>query len=451
VPETATLPAHEDLFGRVGVEAEYDHLLRGTPGLRSSTVDVVRRRLRAEEYRPAADGGSLVLTIDAFIQQIAQDKLRKAVEDVNKAEWGAAVVMDPQTGEVLAMASIPDFDPTDPAPEGYERLNAEQQIDAQVIWRNRAISDAYEPGSVFKPFVCSCALEEKLVQIDQVFSINGPVHMFGRRSIRDTHPYGSLAVHEIISKSSNIGMGMIGGLAGMERLNRYVRSFGFGDVTGVGLPGEHTGLVQNFDNWNPSFSPQSVPIGQEVAVTPVQIAAGFSVFCNGGVLLRPRIVRGIIGPDGQTIADYSRPIPIRRVLSEDIATMFRQRALVETVTDGTGKMAKLDDYQLFGKTGTAQIAGGGHGYQSGKYVASFVAGAPSDHPRVVCLVSVYKPSKGSYYGGVVAAPVVKEIIAETLAYLQVPPELTPEQPTGAAGRKGARTDTRTNGNGTGGD
>jgi cell division protein FtsI/penicillin-binding protein 2 len=220
---------------------------------------------------------------------------------------------------------------------------------------------------------------------------------------------------------------MVGGRCGMERLHRFVRSFGFGDITGVGLPGEHTGMVQDFSRWNPSFSPQSIPIGQEIAITPIQIVTAFSVFCNGGVLLRPRVVRGIIGPDGATLADYSRPIAVRRVLEEATAEMFRQRALVETVTDGTGKSAKLDEYQVFGKTGTAQVARpGGHGYLPGKYVGSFVGGAPSDNPRAVVLVSIYKPSKEGYYGGTVAAPAVKEILAETLAYMQVPPELAAE-------------------------
>lgn len=423
IPATAELPAHEDLVGRLGVEAQYDELLRGRPGLRAATVDVVRRRVRAEDYIPAEDGCTLVLTIDAFLQQMVEDKLRKAVLEMHKAEWGAAVVIDPQTGEVLAMASAPDFDPANPAPPGYERLTPEQQIEAQVIWRNRAISDAYEPGSVFKPFVASCALDEGLVNIDQVFPINGPVHIFGRRSIRDTHPYGSLAVHEIVSKSSNIGMGMIGAKAGLERLHRWVRSFGFGDETGIGLPIEHTGIVQSFDKWNPSFSPQSIPIGQEISVTPIQIVSAFSVFCNGGVLLRPRIVRGVIGPDGETVEDCSRPVPIRRVLSTATAEMFRQRALVETVRTGTGKLAQLEDWQVFGKTGTAQVAApGGRGYQSGKYVASFVAGAPARHPQVVVLVSIIKPTARGYYGGVVSAPIVKEIIAEALTYMQVPPE-----------------------------
>jgi cell division protein FtsI/penicillin-binding protein 2 len=418
-------PPFEDLCGREGIEAEYDAILAGVPGRRTLTVDVGRRAVRAAEdgFRPAVDGATLVLTVDAYIQQVAQKVLAETVRKYG-AEWGATVVLDPMSGEVLAMATMPDYELTEPVPPGFNDMQEADQEAVRARWRNRAVSDAFEPGSVFKPFIASCALDEGIVHIDEVFAINGPVHNFGRRTIRDTHAYPSLALHEIISKSSNIGMGLVGGRCGMERLHRFVRSFGFGDITGVGLPGEHAGLVQDYARWNPSYSPQSIPIGQEIAITPIQIVTAFSVFCNGGILLRPRIVRGIIGPDGATLADYSRPIAVRRVLDEATAELFRKRALVETVTDGTGKNAQLDEYQVFGKTGTAQVAQpGGRGYEAKKFVGSFVGGAPSDQPRAVVLVSIYKPSKEGYYGGTVAAPAVKAILAETLAYLQVPPEL----------------------------
>lgn len=437
-PEGET--AFEDLRGRAGVEGEYDDLLTGRPGRQTVIVDVGRRAVRApaDAFEPALDGATLVLTIDAYIQQVAQKVLGEAAAKYG-AEWAAAVVLDPQSGEVLAMATVPDFDPAAAVPADFASLKPPQQEEIAESWRNRAVADSFEPGSVFKPFIASQALDENVVRIDEVFAINGPVRDFGRRTIRDTHPYGSLALHEIISKSSNIGMGMVGARCGMERLYRYVRAMGFGDITGVGLPGEHTGLVQDFSRWNASFSPQSIPIGQEIAITPIQIVTAFSVFCNGGVLMRPRIVRGLIGPDGETLADNSRPIAIRRVISEQTATMFRKDALVEVVTDGTGKTAKLDEYQVFGKTGTAQIAKpGGHGYLPGKYVGSFIGGAPSDHPRVVVLVSIYKPSKEGYYGGTVAAPAVKEIIADTLAYMQVPPELTVD----SSGARGTPTKRR---------
>jgi len=432
-----------DLQGLAGVEQAFDGVLRGKPGKWAGTVDVSRRSVRslAQDVEAAVDGATLVLTIDAYVQEVAEGALRKAVQK-HKAAWGAVVVIDPQSGEVLAMAAVPDFDPAQAVPPGFGELSRTQQEEVQTRWRDRAVSDSYEPGSAFKPFIASSALEEGLTRIDEVFAINGPVHSFGRRTIHDTHPYGALAFHEIISKSSNIGMGLVGARCGMDRLYRYVRSFGFGDITGVGLPGEHTGLVQDFSRWNPSFSPQSVPIGQEIAVTPIQLATAFSVFCNGGVLLRPRIVRGVIGPDGETLADYSRPIAVRRVLSEATAETFRKEALAETVSSGTGKSAAVPGYQVFGKTGTAQIAQPeGHGYVSGSYVGTFIGGAPLERPRVVALVSIYRPTEAGYYGGVVAAPAVKEVLAATLAYMQVPPELSlePDEPRGARpGRRAAR-------------
>lgn len=416
-----------DAQGLAGVEAQFDSLMRGAAGQWAATVDVSRRQLRAEEdaFRPARDGASVVLTIDAVIQQIAQEELAAAVGK-HAAEWGVAVVIDPQSGELLAMAIQPDFDPADPVPDGFGEMSAARQEAVKTLWRNRAVSDAYEPGSVFKPFIAVCALDDRIVRIDEVFAINGPEHSFGRRRIRDTHGYDRLPVHEIISKSSNIGMGMIGARCGMQRLHDYVRRFGFGQPTGVQLPGESSGLVLAFDQWNPSYSPQSIPIGQEVAVTPIQLVSAFSAFSNGGWLLAPRVVRGVVRADGHTLQDHSRPIQVRRVLSEATAEMFRQRALVETVREGTGKPAALKDYQVFGKTGTAQIARqGGGGYLPGCYVGSFIGGAPADSPRIVVLVSIYKPTKDGYYGGVVAAPAVKEIIARTLAYLRVPPVPVP--------------------------
>ncbi|MGD8453109.1 MAG: penicillin-binding protein 2 [Phycisphaerae bacterium] len=410
--------------GLAGSELQYDQALGGSEGYRVSTVDAQRRRLRTrvEEYVPPQDGASIVLTIDVHVQQQTELHLRNAVETF-KARWGAAVVMDPQSGEILAMATMPDYDPAAPIPPGLSGAALER---AQETLQNRAIAHAYEPGSVFKPFIAAMALEDGVTRLDEVFQINGPTRQFGRRTIHDTHAYSSLPLHEVISRSSNIGMSILGGRCGNDRLYRYVRSYGFGDLTGITLPGEHTGLVQDFSRWS-GYSSQSIPIGQEIAVTGVQIAAAFSVFANGGVLYRPRIVRGVVDAEGNTILDCSRPVALRRLLSRETADRFREEALVETCMSsiGTGKNAQIEGYRTFGKTGTAQVAiPGERGYRSGQYVGSFVGGAPADNPRVVCLVSIYRPSSGKYYGGTVAAPAVGSILADTLAYMQVPPEVT---------------------------
>lgn len=411
-----------DQVGLAGVEQAFDEYLGGRDGRRSWIVDEKRSFIeeRVEEFVPPQDGCSVVLTIDAFVQSRTEHHLRAAVEQF-KAEWGTAVVLDPQSGEVLAMATYPSFSPENAIPAGLEGAALEAARDRL---HNRAVAGAYEPGSMFKPFIVACALEDGLTRWGEIYAINGPTRQFGSRTIHDTHAYASLTLEEVISKSSNIGMGMLGLRCGNARLNEYVRRFGFGDPTGVTLPGEHDGLVQDFARWG-SFSTTSIPIGQEIAITPLQLAAAFSVFCNGGLLHRPRIVRGILGPDGRVVEDLSHPIATRRVISEQTARDVRLKSLVEVVNSGTGKQAAIVDYQVFGKTGTAQIANpNGRGYLPGKYMGSFIGGAPSDYPRAVAVVSLFKPSGGKYYGGTVSAPAVADILADTLKYMQVPPERT---------------------------
>jgi cell division protein FtsI/penicillin-binding protein 2 len=417
--------------GLAGIEQAYQTWLTGEDGFRRSTVDSQRRRLQSapDSYRTPRDGHSVILTIDAHLQQRTENHLRAAVERF-KAKWGAAVLMDPNSGEVLAMASFPDFNPASPFPPDA----TEQQREAcQEHIRNRAISDSYEPGSIYKPFIVAPALEDRLARLDEMVAINGPTRQFGPRIIHDTHAYGTLSLWEVISKSSNIGMGLLGGRLGNERLHRYVRSWGFGDPTGIGLPGEHDGIVRDFSRWGP-YSTQSIPIGQELSVTPIQVVTAFSVLCNDGVLYRPRIVRGIVDAEGETILDASQPVAIRRVLSPETARDIRHRALAQTVISGTGQKAALDDWQVFGKTGTAQIARpNGKGYLPGAYVGSFVGGAPLGQPRVAVVVSLYHTGGREYYGGTVAAPAAGDIIAEALEYMQVPTERVSKGSGGALG------------------
>ena len=406
--------------GLAGVEYQFNDDLTGTDGEAYSTVDVRRRcvRIDPDEYQPPQDGASVVLTIDAFIQQRVEAHLKEAFEEHNP-EWATAVVIDPRSGEVLAMASLPGFDPAAPIPPG---LSEEEADEAWARLRNRVVSDSFEPGSVFKPFVAGPAIDAGLTNLDEVFAVNGPIHMFGSRRIKDVHAYGVLPFYKVISKSSNIGMGMLGERCGNERLNEFVRRFGFGDLTGIDLPGEHPGLLQDYSRWT-NYSTQSIPIGQEICVTPLQLLTAFATYCNDGVLMRPRIVRGVIEADGTTRDDRSKPVAIRRVLDRESARLFRMRALVDVVNDGTGKLVQLDNYQVFGKSGTAQVAApNGRGYIPGAYAGSFVAGAPAELPKLAVMVTVYRPRPGrKYYGGTVAAPTVREILRDTLEYLRVPP------------------------------
>lgn len=412
--------------GLAGIEQSFHAVLSGAPGQRVSTVDARRRRLapHPDQFVEPRDGASVVLTLDAHLQQCTENHLRSAVETF-KAQWGTAVLIDVRSGEVLAMANWPSFDPSNPIPATASR-NDQTKFEDRL--RNQAIASSYEPGSIFKPFVGAPALDARLVRLDETYAINGPIRQFGSRSIRDVHPYGALQFREVISKSSNIGMGILGSRCGNGRLHEFVRRFGFGDPTGIDLPGEHAGLLNDFGRWT-SFSTQSIPIGQEISVTPIQLVAAFSTLCNDGVLYRPRIVRGVVASDGTLIEDRSRPVAVRRVLSSQAVREFRERALAETVRTGTGKEARIPGYQVFGKTGTAQVARlGGGGYIPGAYVGSFLGGAPLNDPRVAVVVSIYRPSGGTYYGGTVAAPTAGRILADALHYLKVPYELTLDDP-----------------------
>lgn len=409
--------------GLAGIELEFQKELQGVDGARQATVDSRRRRLRnhVENFVPPKDGAHIVLTLDAHVQERTEHHLR-AAREAFKADWATAVVMDPQSGEVLAMATSPAFDPHNPIPAG---LSGKQLEAAQQRLQNRAIAHDYEPGSIFKPFIAGPAVAEGLVSLDDMFAINGPARRFGRRTIHDVHAYDRLALHEVISRSSNIGMGLLAERLGNARLHRYIRSFGFGEPTGIRLPGESAGAVHRLQDWT-SYSTQSVVIGQEMSQTALQMLTAFSALANDGLLLRPRIVRGMLSPNGEVVEDYSAPQEVRRVMDAEGARRFRMNALVEVVMGetGTGKRAQIPGYRVFGKTGTAQISiPGRRGYLSGHYIGSFVGGAPADEPRVVVIVSIYHPTGRAYYGGTVAAPAVGAILADTLRYMQVPPEL----------------------------
>lgn len=409
--------------GRAGIEQAYDEFLRGHDGERVSTVDLSGRRLRLDEqdYRPPVDGATVVLAIDVQLQQRVERHLQAAFEK-HHPTWSSAVVLDPHTGEVLAMALAPTFDPAQPIPPASEGPALQH---AKEVLRNRAVADAFEPGSIFKPFIGAMALEAGLVRLDEVFQIDGPARRFGRRIVHDTHAYDALEFRHVISHSSNIGMALLGERLGNECLYKYVVRWGFGIPTQIELPGEHDGLVQQFHRWN-GYSTQSIPMGQEIAATPIQLIRAFAAFSSDGVAFQPRSVRGVIGADGALLEDDSQPRNAVRILSEDAAREFREDALAAVMSpEGTGRNLNLDGYRIFGKTGTAQLArpaSEGGGYAPNAYVGSFVCGGPVDDPRVAVLVTTYHPTGEAYYGGTVAGPAAVSILEDALAYLGVPPE-----------------------------
>lgn len=400
-----------DEKGLEGIELSFDNVLSGKPGYKLIVRDALQRQIITPdaEVRLPRHGNDVVLTIDANIQRITEEELEIAWKKW-KPSSATAIVMDPMTGEVLAMANYPTFDPNH-----FKKYPANAR-------RNLAITDCYEPGSLMKPLVISGVFEQGLARPDDVFFCeNGSGNIEGR-ILRDTHSYGNLTVSEIIAHSSNIGMAKIGMLMGNERMYQYLRQFNFGERTGIELPGEIGGIFRPVKQWSKKYSLISISIGHEIAVTPIQFITAFCSIPNGGLLLRPKIVKSIIKNDNQTREVLQYPQPVRRVMSANVARNVMNPILMKVITEGTGKNANLLEYDVAGKTGTSQkIHGEGGRYSHEKYVGSFIAYAPADRPRMCVLVMINEPQNGEYYGGIVAAPVVREIMRRSLVYLGVEP------------------------------
>jgi len=417
-----TLAAHVlgfvgvDEQGLEGLERVFEERLAGTPGEAYVLADLRRRPIwmRPDDFTPAEDGQHLVLTIDAVIQAVTEKALAEACETFRAAS-ASAVVMDPQTGGILAMANVPTFHPA-----RYAAYPAEAR-------RNRAVTDTYPPGSSGKPFVAARALEAGVVHLGEVFYCENGYWPEAR--LHDAgHAYGNLTFEQGIIKSSNILLGKVGLRMGNRRLHAALTAFGFGRRTGVWLPGEAPGLVFPPERWT-RLSTTRVPFGQEYAVTPLQMAVAFAAFANGGKILRPRILRGVLDSRGRVVARLTEPRAAGRALRPQTARRMIDHALVGVVEEGTGRRCQVPGYRVFGKTGTAQKVDPDTGAIShSRYVAWFLAGAPADDPRLVLAVCVNEPDRSiGYYGGTVAAPVARQVLARALPYLGV----EPTEPTGA--------------------
>ena len=395
--------------GLGGLESRYDSQVRGQPGKVIVETDAHQRPVSSRIEREATSGASLELTIDQYLQNIAERELRNGVLD-NRAAGGSAMIMDPATGEILALANYPSFNPNiySKAPD--------------YVRRNRATQELYEPGSTFKIVTASAALEEHVLEPDDPVNC-APGHItFGSRTIRDVHAYGVLPFSEVIAKSSNVGAIRVGLQLGPERLGRYVNRFGFGQALGPDFNGQSAGIV-----WNPSdLTPSalaSVSMGYQVGVTPLQMATAVSSIANGGTLFQPRIVRAFV-KDGRRVA--VEPKALRRTISEQ--TALELTAMMEGVTEfGTAKAAQIDGYTVAGKTGTAAKLVGGR-YSQTDYNASFVGFLPSRKPRLTIIVVIDSPRANGYYGGAVAAPIFKRIAEASLRQLGIPPTINPAPP-----------------------
>lgn len=392
--------------GLEGLEHQYDDLLGGQPQFVAAQQDALGRVIfRQEEPEPHAPVFDLTLTIDEVIQYIAERELQRAVER-SRAKAGTAIVMDPWTGEILALANQPTYDPNN-----YQKSGAAAR-------RDRAVTDAFEPGSVFKVILAAGGLEEGVIRPgDRFFGENGAIEVSGV-TIRDPEKHGWLTVREILTQSSNVGAIKIGQKLGKSLYYHYISSFGFGSLTGLDLPGETPGLMRRPKSWS-ALSLSVLSMGQEISVTPVQIATAFSAVANGGNLVRPHVVHALQAQDGSLSREVDSVV-IRRVISAETAQTLLEM-LRGVVEDGTGKEAALEEYTVAGKTGTAQKMDPATGrYSHQKIVASFVGAVPAESPRLVILVLIDEP-EALRWGGSIAAPTFREIARDALQYLQVPP------------------------------
>jgi cell division protein FtsI (penicillin-binding protein 3) len=354
---------------------------------------------------------SIVLTLDRTLQYIVEQELSTQMQ-TSRARSGTIIVEDPQTGEILAMATAPTFNPN-----LWGAHHGDTGYSLELL-KNSAVEKVVEPGSTFKLVTAAAALDQHIVDLhDTFFCENGSWQIRGR-TIHDHEKDGWLTFTDVISHSSNIGTAKVAQRVGSDTLFRYARAFGFGMPTGCGLPGEGDGILRNPRSWNPA-SLATIAFGQEVGVTPLQMVNAYSVVANGGLLLEPRMYKGIVDEDG-IYREWKPRVPVRRVISSKTVAELRQ-ILKEVVDHGTGKEAHVDGYSIAGKTGTAQIIDPQtHQYYSDRYLASFCGIAPVESPRLVIGVFLEDP-RGSYYGGSEAAPVFARIVRDAVKYLHIEP------------------------------
>lgn len=410
---------NSDGMGLTGVELYYNKQLSGTAGRRITETDSKSKDLpdTISEFTKPVDGNDLVLTIDSMIQHFAEKTAEQALKD-NKAKAVSIVVMNPENGEILAMVNKPDYNPNDPWQKGksYNEL--------QKTWRNRAVSDTFEPGSIFKVVTADTALETNSVDVNNdKFVCDGSITI-GNRTIHcwKSTGHGTQVFPDILKNSCNVGFAQLGKKIGKEKLNEYIHKFGFGQKTGIDLPGEAKGIVKSTQSIS-DIDLATISFGQANTVTMVQYLKAFNTVANGGYFITPHVMKEIdhyddnkneeivdkkydlLGKNKQKMIDSSKAAQLRGYLER-------------VVSEGGGKNAFIDGYHIAGKTGTAQKAGVG-GYQPGKYVASFAGMAPSSNPKVTLLISIDEPDPSNYYAAQTAAPAAKQLFNDIFNYLSI--------------------------------
>jgi cell division protein FtsI (penicillin-binding protein 3) len=386
---------------KTGVEARYDDVLKGEEGAKVVYKVSGGRDYQTQVIKSPVPGRDLVLTIDATIQYYAEKELARAVAE-HEAAWGTVIVMEPFSGEILALASLPSYDVNDyPGPKN--------------AWMNRAVQLSYEPGSTFKIVTAAAVRERNRVGFSDFFDCSAGSITIGGLTIRDHERVGVLSFSKVLTESSNVGTVLFAQKLTIAEFCDTIKAFRFGTKTGIDLPREDSGIVYPPKDWNKKTSLPHVAIGYEVMATPLQILVAMNVFATGGLLVRPRVVRQ--GPE--TAEDGEGPV---RVISEKTAADLVGRVFEGVVEEGTAKLGRLDGFRIAGKTGTAQkYDRASNTYNSGKYTASFVGFVPVERPRLAMIVVLDEPKEG-YYGGQVCAPVFRDIARQALRYLRVPPE-----------------------------
>jgi cell division protein FtsI (penicillin-binding protein 3) len=396
-----------DGYGLEGIEFAYDRYLRGTDNNFTVFKDALGKVFDEKQKNDSPnDGHNIILTIDSTVQYIAENALAEGVKEYS-AKSGIAIVMEPQTGAVLAMAQVPFFNPN-----AYTDFNKQ-------LWRNRAITDPFEPGSTMKIFSAAAAIESGDVKAHDIFYCENGSYKIGRNVVHDIKKFGWLSLQQIIKYSSNIGAVKISEKVGPERLYEMFRKFGFGDKTGIDSPGETAGSLSYYKNWT-TVDTSSIAFGYGVSVSAIQLIAAVSAIANDGILMKPYFVQAITDESGQPLKQF-QPQTVRRVISKQTARTIK--AIMKTVitSGGTGTNAALENYTVCGKTGTTRKLDESGTYSNNKHIASFVGFTPADKPQLAILVVIDEP-QGKYYGGTVSAPVFRRIARETLNYLNIPPE-----------------------------
>jgi cell division protein FtsI (penicillin-binding protein 3) len=398
-----------DSEGLEGLELKYNDYIRGEAGSSMTERDALGRRVLVQgvERLRIPPGSDLHLTLNTSMQHIAEKELEAAVLKY-RAKAGVAIVMEPFTGEVLALANYPAFDPN-----RYSKQSAEQR-------RNRAVTDSFEPGSTFKTILAAAALEEGVVGKEDLFYCEMGKYSYAGKIIHDTHPHGWLPFSKILQVSSNIGFTKVAQKLKKDRYFKYIEKFGFGQVSGIDVPGEVPGLLRRSESWS-AIDLATHAFGQGISTTPMQMVMAYAAIANGGFLMRPYVTRRVVSPRGEVVLE-NQPHMVRRVISEKTSRSLASMLRDVTNEGGTGVMANVDGFEVAGKTGTAQKADPVHGgYAAKKRVASFIGFVPANDPRLVALVLIDEPEV-NVYGGIVAAPVFRNIAQASLRHLAVAPQ-----------------------------